>query len=203
VVRLLACTLTVCVALSTVPCAGQTRTEHLDNERARHGREGSPQPQTIIGQALLFLDKTRLLEPSRPSRSMFYPKFGTITTGGGIGLGGGYWRSFANDNVLVNASAVLTMRGYRLGRADVSLPRLLKHRLELKGYARYRSFSQEDFYGVGPDSAKTDRTNYLIEETEAAAQAIWRPRPWLTVATQTAWLDPRVGRGTDRHQPTT
>ncbi len=203
VIRLLSCTLMLSAALPTVLWAGQTRTEQLENERAQRGLDGPPQPQTLGGKVLLFIDKTRLLQPSRPAGSMFYPKFGTVTTGGGIGFGGGYWRSFANDNLFVNASAVLTKRGYRLGRADVALPRLLKHTLELKGYARYRYFTQEDFYGLGPDSAKADRTNYLIEETEYAAQAVWRPRSWLTLASQTARLAPRVGTGTDHHQPST
>ena len=88
----------------------------------------------------------------------------------------------------------------RSERSRSPVIRLLKHRLELKGYARYRYSSQEDFYGLGPDSEKADRTNYLIEETEYAAQAIWRLRSWLTLASQTARLAPRVGSGAD-HRP--
>lgn len=195
--------LVVGLFLPSVAHAGQTRAEQLEEQRAVRAREGPPQPTSPLEKALRLLDSSRLLEPSRPVKSMFYPKVRTVTTGGGLGFGGGYRSAFANDNLLFDVNAVITMRGYRLGRVELSLPRLLRHTLEFKTFGRYRYFSQEDFYGPGPDSTKADRTDFLIEEKEFTAQLNWRPRSWLTLASQTASLNPRVGAGTDRHQLTT
>lgn len=189
------------MTLPGVARAQQTRTGQLEEQRAQRAREGPPPPTTALEKGLQFLQSSRLLEPGRPARSLFYPKVGTVTTGGGLGFGGGYRLAFANDNAIFDVNGILTMRGYRVVRAGLSLPRLLEHKFEINTFAQYRYFSQEDFYGVGPDSRKADRTDFLVEETGLTTQVAYRPTSWLALASQTAWLNPRVGRGTDRHQP--
>jgi hypothetical protein len=63
-------------------------------------------------------------------------------------------------------SAAFSLKGYRLLKGDFGTDRLLGDRLSVIALARYRYFPQEDYFGLGPDSLKDNRTNYLLEETE-------------------------------------
>lgn len=181
--------------------AQHTRTEQLEQRRAERARESPRGPQTLVEKIVLYVEDRWLQPTALPPRATFYPLMGSVTVEGGLGVGGGYRRSFANDNLRADASALLTPRGYRLGRAALSLPRLVAHRLEIAGVARYRYFPQEDFYGLGADSRQSQRTNYLIEETAVSIQVAWRPSPWLLIASQSGWLEPHIGRGTDSDMP--
>jgi Omp85 superfamily domain len=190
-------------ALAPEILAQETRTEQLEQQRAERARQVQPEPRTKIENTLLYLDEHRLLQRMFSPEAGFYPQIGSVTTGGGFAFGGGYRKPFANDNLLFNTNAAFTLRGYRSARVELSLPRLVRQTVEVTGRFRYRYFPQEDFYGIGPDSQKGDRTNYLIEEAEYAIQIGWRPRRWLLLASQNALLNPRIGSGTDTLFPTT
>ena len=201
--RFLASVLVLIAALSPAAGGQQTRTEQLEQRRAERAREVKPERRTKLEKTLLYLDEHRLLHRIVAPEAGFYPQIGSVTTGGGFALGGGYRKPFANDNLLFNTNAAFTLKGYRSGRIELSMPRLFRHTVELKGRVRYRYFPQEDFYGIGPDSQKADRTDYLIKETEYALQIMWRPKHWLLLASQNAFLNPRIGSGTDSRFPTT
>jgi hypothetical protein len=83
----------------------------------------------------------------------------------------------------------------------VSFPRLLADRLTVTGRARYRYFPQEDYFGIGPDSQKANRTNYLLEETEYGVIGALRILPWLTWSAKAAHVSPRIDAGTDSVYP--
>ena len=193
--------LALVIGLSSPAGAQQTRTEQLEQRRAERAREVKPEPRTKVEKLLLYLDESRLLQRSFGPDAGFYPQIGSVTTGGGFALGAGYRHPFANDNLLFNTNASYSLRGYRVGRVELSAPRLAKQTLEVKARVRYRYFPQEDFYGIGPASQKADRTNFLLEETEYAVQLAWRPRPWLLLASQNAFLNPRIAGGTDSLYP--
>jgi hypothetical protein len=195
--------LALLTALSSIAFAQETRTEQLEQQRAARAREVKPEPRTTIEKTLLYLDENRLIQRTFSPEEGFYPQIGSITTGGGFALGGGYRKPFANDNLVFNANAAFSLKGYRAGRVELSLPRLAKQTVEIRARVRYRYFPQEDFYGIGPSSKKADRTNYLLEETEYAVQIGWRPRRWLLLASQNAFLNPRIDSGTDSLYPTT
>jgi hypothetical protein len=190
------------VALLTLFPAGalaqQTRTAQLEQQRAARGQ---PAPPPARLERWLLLVEERFLQQRAPSTGSFYPRVGGVVPESGFGAGPGYRRSFANDTIRIDASALLTNRMYWTGRAELSLPRLFERVFELKAIAQVRRLPEEDFFGVGPDAALAHRTNYRLDETEYAAQAIWRPRRWLQIASQHAWLSPRVRRGGDSDHP--
>lgn len=183
--------------LPTGVLAQETRTDQLERQRAERAGGAPREPQTPLERIVLRIEDRWLQPKALPPKATFYPRMGSVTVEGGLGVGGGYRRSFANDNLRADASALLTPRGYRLGRATVSLPRLVAHTLEVAAVARYRHFPQEDYYGLGPDSKRSERTNYLIDETEYSVQVVWHPRSWLLLASQSSWLEPQLAGGTD------
>lgn len=188
--------------LAWLPAAAQTRTEELNRLRRERMQAIEATPQTFIDRAVAFAEQKRLVERVAPEAG-FYPRMGSITIGGGLAFGGGYRRAFANDNLFVDSTALLTIKGYRLGRVDLSLPRLLKQTLDLKTSVRLAYFPEEEFFGLGPYSRESERTNFRLSETEYVVQFGWRPRRWLRLATQEAWRYPRIGPGTDGDHPST
>jgi hypothetical protein len=148
------------------------------------------------------VEEKQLLQRVWPEAG-FYPRFGGITIGGGLGFGAGYRRSFRNDTLRVDGSAMFSAKGYGLGNVEVSLPRLFEHTLEISSHVRLSHFPQEEFFGLGLESLESDRTNFLIDETEYATQLAWRPRPWLLLASQHALRAPSIGAGTDHQYAST
>src|SRR2546422_1062236 len=52
-----------------------------------------------------------------------------------------------------------------LGRVDLSLPRLFGDRAFVKLSTLHRNVSEMAYYGPGPDSQKSGRSNYRLEDT--------------------------------------
>jgi hypothetical protein len=181
--------------------AQETRTDRLEQQRAERARGQPPPSSAPLERWLLFVEDRFLQQRALPAAGAFYPRVGGVVPDSGLGAGAGYRRSFVNDTVRLDASALLTNRMYWTGHAELSLPRLFDRVLELKAIARLRHLPEENFFGVGPDSALADRTNYQLDEAEYAAQAIWRPRRWLQFGSQHARLSPRIDRGGDRGDP--
>jgi hypothetical protein len=136
-------------------------------------------------------------------REGFYPLFGSVQSGGGFAMGAGYGRTFARDQLHVDVNGAYTVKGYRAASAELGAPRLFGEHLSLIGRVRYRYFPQEDYYGIGADSLKDARSNYLLEETDIGAWAVFRANSWLRVSGKLAHLNPRIGDGTDDLYPTT
>jgi hypothetical protein len=190
-------TLVIAALLPSGALAQPTRTAQLEGQRAERARSAPPAPKTFLDKIVLLVEDKWPQPKALAPEGTFYPRVGTVTVESGLAFGGGYRRSFANDTLRADAYGQLATRGYGVGRASLSLPRLAAHTLELQGVARYRRFPQEDYYGLGPLAQRSHRTNYLIEETDVSMQLAWRPRPWLLIASQIAWLQPRVAGGTD------
>jgi hypothetical protein len=108
---------------------------------------------------------------------------------------------FASGRLAFNANAAISMKGYRVAGAEVSAPRLLSGRLTLIARGQQRYFPQEDYFGLGPQSAKADRSNYLLDESDVSGIAVLRATPWLTWSTKVGRVEPRIGEGTDQRVP--
>ena len=120
----------------------------------------------------------RLLNPPRG----IHLRLGGIGEGAGFGVGPGY--RYTGSRFDMRASAAATLKRYGIAEAAVRFPGTVGEDLftwangpyvELS--ARRRDFPQEDFYGLGPDSAEADRSNYAIRDTFGADHGRRAPRP--------------------------
>jgi hypothetical protein len=196
-------TLAVSLALAaaTTASAQETRREQVEQARAARAQEMRVYKPGKLESALMFVERNRILERFSGTADGWYPLLGSITRGGGLATGAGYRYSFGHERLLFNANAATSLRGYRSARVELRAPRFFDDHLEFGGRFRHRYFPQEDYYGPGPDSLKSDRVNYLLEENEVAGWAALRPRRWLTLSGQLAYLTPEIRSGTDRLYP--
>ena len=195
-----ACLLLALTFAATTGWAQETRRETVEQERAARAAALAPYEPGRLERALSYIERNRLVERLSGADG-FYPRLGSVQRGGGFAYGAGYRKPFASRRLVFNIDAAMSTKGYRVVGTELSAPGFLSDRLTLIGRGRYRYFPQEDYFGLGPASAETDRSNYLLEERDIGAIAVVRVTPWLTWSSKLARLDPRIAEGTDERQP--
>jgi outer membrane protein assembly factor BamA len=147
---------------------GQTQSRTSLIEAARTQKEGSLTPETPPK----LQTRIESVEQSLPYRLLTGEAgglgvgFGNIIPGAGFAVGpqyrrSGLWSGRLNLTVQTRAS---TNESY-LGRLDASLQHLLNDRVYLDFSVAHRNISEMPYYGPGPDSHKTGRSDYRLEDT--------------------------------------
>src|SRR5262245_62772764 len=92
----------------------------------------------------------------------------SMIPGAWISAGPGYRRWYSEDSVLVDMSAAISLKRYETAQARFELPRLLSSRLLAGSQFRWQNFTQVNFYGIGPDTTTSDRTDYRLLSQDVA-----------------------------------
>jgi len=130
------------------------------------------------------------------------PTLSGLPSGSGLALGLEYWKSFPEDGpVRLRALAIGSIRKYERLEVQLLFPRLLQERAFLELTARQRNFPQEDFWGLGPDTRKRDRSNFRFEDFNYFGTVGARPHPFLRLGLTGGMLKVNVGPGKDRDWP--
>ncbi len=161
--------------------------------------------------------ETRAYQPNKVERAMdymedraiflidregFYPKLGSLSVSSGFAYGVGFRDRdlFDNKGTLDIWTAASIQRYWGL-EARMTFPRLAGRRVRLEAWAAHRDSPRENFFGLGPDSARGDRSDYAIRTTNAGALVGVRPVAPLLFGGAAEYLRPRVGRGTNGRFP--
>lgn len=193
------------LALIAVSALGQdpsvaSRAAELRAKREIKAGQLKPEQQSKAAAFLFKLEDELLLERVlNPPRGV-YLRLGGIAEGSGFGAGPGYRYSTGQFDLRVSAAG--SLRGYAIGEASLALPGEVKNGPYLALYARFRDFPQEDFFGIGPQSLREARTNFALRDTLARVSGGLRAGG-LTAGLHAGYLDPRIGRGTDKRMPST
>jgi outer membrane protein assembly factor BamA len=134
----------------------------------------------------------------------FYPELGGMINGAGLSVGPGFRHSLFGDRMMVDASAAISWRRYKMMQSQVSWPRLMNDRLELGGEVKYQDFTQVNFFGIGNDSLKSNRTDYRLKDIDTLGFATVRANPWLSITGRAGALRRvDIERGTSTLYPAT
>jgi hypothetical protein len=195
----LACVLLSAAVAAQEPTAA-TRVELLQKMREQKAEALRPPEPKGVERALLYIEKHRILDRFSVADG-WYPRLGGLTTGGGFAGGAGYRKHLLSDQLFLNGSAAISTKSYKEVMAHASLPALWNDRIEVGSTFRWHDFPQEDFFGIGNDSAESARTNYSLESTDINAQVAFKPRRWLRIGTGIGLFSPTIGRGKDPRFP--
>ena len=115
---------------------------------------------------LLDLEAGRFFERILNPAEGLYPKFGTITAGSGFAVGPGYRATQRLGGVAdFSTFAMGSIKKYWIADARMQLPRLLDEHLAIDAHIQTYDFQEELFFGLGPDSARSDLVHYGMRNT--------------------------------------
>lgn len=156
--------------------------------------------------------KAETLEPEQPSaaetivtaaQSIFleqpggwYPAAGSVRSGGGLALGGGY-RNYFRGNTYWDLHGLYSIRGYKLvelstsSAADAAAP----GSTAFEARVGWRDVTRLAYYGLGMDTAAEDRTNARLQETYAGGSVSGRPQRWIDLRAEADFEHYALGAG--------
>ena len=185
-----------------VPSFAQEPDTRAEADRQRRSEKNSAlQPYTPGGfeRAMHFVEEKGVFIVGREG---FYPKLGSLTTGSGFAFGPGYRdRDLFNNQGMLDVWAATSSRRYWAAEARLTFPKLASNRLVSESWVAHRDYPQEDFFGIGPESARADQTSYAIRYDLAGTRLGIRPLSTLLAGGGVEYVSPRLGQGQDRLVP--
>jgi hypothetical protein len=116
------------------------------------------------------------------SKDGFYPELGQMITGAGwISAGPGYRQHLFGGRTLIDMSAAISWRAYKVAQARVEWPTLADERFSLGAQYLWHDFTQVRYFGTGRDSLETGASDYRVKGSDIVAYATWKPRARLNV----------------------
>jgi hypothetical protein len=192
-------TLLLLTALAVAPARAQVESRAAEIEAARQQKAAQQAPEETSGfeKKLVVIKEQKIIERITAGFSGLGLSFGKLATGSGFAMGPEYLRQdLADGQVIFRASARGSLKLYYLTEVELSMPKLAHRRLFVDLYAVHRDFPQMQYYGPGPNSSKTGRSNFRLEDTSYDFSAGVRPFRYLTLGTTGGYLQVNVGPGT-------
>jgi outer membrane protein assembly factor BamA len=135
-------------------------------------------------------------------REGVHPKLGSLTTGSGFAYGVGFRdRDLFSNKGAVEVWAAGSIKRYWATEARLTFPRLANNHLHLEAWGSHRDYPQENFFGLGPESNRDDRSDYAIRTNHFGGRAGVRPVDHLLVGAGMEYLEPRLGAGQNDRYP--
>ena len=170
-----------------------TRAEALRQQREEKSQQLAPPERSGLERALFDLESGRLLERVLNPPEGFYPKIGNITAGSGFSFGPAYRKpGLFGGHADFSAFAAASFQRYWMLDTRLMLPRLANERVSVDVHAQRYEFPEEDFFGLGPDSQRTDEVAWGMASSVFGGTGSVRPRQWLTVGAGLDYLTPHV-----------
>ena len=141
---------------------------------------------SVLTRAINFVDSEL---DKGGSRDGFYPDFANMITGAGwISAGPGYRRHFLNQHALVDGSAAISWRAYKMAQARFELSDLARNHLTVGSQVRWQDLTQVNYFGLGPDSLEEQQSEYRLKSTNIVGYATVQANRWLTIGGHGGWL---------------
>lgn len=176
-----------------------TREEADRQRREQNAKKSKPYQPNRLERAMDFAEDKAIFLLDREG---FHPKLGSLTTGSGFAYGLGYRDRdlFANNGALEIWGAG-SIKRYWATEARLTFPRLASNHLHLETWASHRDYPQENFFGIGPESDRDNRSDYAIRTNHFGGRAGVKPVNHLLIGGGAEYLQPRLGEGQNDRFP--
>jgi len=187
-----------------------TRAALLAAAREQKGLEPKPVERSTVEKGLYWYDNQYLLPKIFGKWKGLHIGGGNFPAGAGTKFGVAYDHAIGSEENLERANrfdvsgvAARSTRGYQRYGGGLTMRHIGGSTLDARVWGQKFEFPQEDLFGIGQDSSRDDRTNYLHESTEVGSELRWSPARFVTFTGGLAYLQPKIGSGTDSRFPST
>jgi hypothetical protein len=174
-------------------------------ERERKAREVRPHQRSTIERVLFKLEDDLLVERVLAPPRGIYARIGNMGEGSGFSIGPAFRYNTARFDV--TASAAASTKTYFSGDVSLRFPGTVGQDSYFKPqgpyvelHGRRRVFPQEDFFGLGPDSLSSNRSDYALRDTLGRVIGGYERGNFQT-GVGVGYLDTSIGSGTDARMP--
>jgi hypothetical protein len=200
-VRLAVLTLSLPIMLSSAAWAQDpaTREEANRQQREQKAKELKPYQPGGLERWMTFAEEKSIFILDREG---FHPKLGSLTTGSGFAYGLGFRdRDLFSNTGALEIWAAGSVKRYWATEARLRFPHVADNHLFFETWGSHRDYPQENFFGLGPDSSRDDRSDYAIRTNHFGGRGGVRPFPQLLVGGGVEYLEPRLGAGQNDRYP--
>lgn len=183
---------------TSLPAQVDSRAAEIEAARSRKAQALEPDTPTPLERRLVYIRDKKILERITAGIAGFRVKLGGLASGSGFALGPEYLRrDLWNETALFRAAAQMSFRGYQKYDLQFSVPPVNRGLYFFELGAVHRNYPQVNYYGPGPDSRKSSRSNFRLEDTEWNGTLGVRPVSHLSLGGSAGYLLVNVGPGTD------
>ena len=165
----------------------------------------TPHRRPIIERVIFKLEDDLLLQRLFDAPRGLYLRVGRVGEGAGFALGPAFRHNTAVFDFKTSAAA--SIKRYFVGEGSIRFPGTIGQDAYTRAsgpyvevYGRRRDFPQEDFFGLGPESQLSDRSNYAVRDSFGRVTGGVESR-WLKAGVNAGYLDVTSGAGTDTLMP--
>ncbi|MBI4263924.1 MAG: BamA/TamA family outer membrane protein, partial [Acidobacteria bacterium] len=179
-----------------------TRQQALQREREAKSTQLQPYAAGWLERLLFTLENDRLVDRVLNPEEGLYARVGTITPGSGLSLGPAYRKpDLLSGHAQFSASAQGSFTKYWSAESRLAMPRIGGTAVFVEMYGQTFEFPEEDFFGLGAESQRQNRSIFALRNTIGGVAGGVRPSRWLSVGGRVEHLAPRIGRGTASESP--
>jgi outer membrane protein assembly factor BamA len=176
----------------------QSRTAEIEAARQEKSQALRPDEPSKAERGLTYFRDHKILERISAGIAGFRVKLGGVVQGGGFALGPEYLRrDLANGNLIFRTAAQSSIKAYERFDLEFNAPHFAKEKLFFDFFSVYHNYPGVTYYGPGPNSKKTARSNFRLEDTALDAAFGVQPVRGLRFGLSGGYLFANVGPGTD------
>ncbi len=176
----------------------ESRSSQIEAAQREKSQHLSPDYPSKTERFLVNFKTHRYMERFSSGISGFRATLGGLVPGGGFAVGPEFFRQdLANGNVFIRTSAQTSAKEYERADFNIGTSRYVKHRVFFDFYTVYHNYPGINYYGPGPLSRKSSRSDYRLEDTSIDGAFGGRPMPYWKVGISGGYLFQNIGPGTD------
>lgn len=146
--------------------APTTRAGQIELERQQKAQQLEPDEPSRAEHVFIVIKEKRIIERLTAGIAGFRAHMGGLITGSGFAIGPEYYRhDLLRDHMTFRASARASIEKFYLMDTEMDLRHLANDHVFLNLYAVHRNYPHIDYYGPGPNSKKSGRTGWGLEDT--------------------------------------
>jgi outer membrane protein assembly factor BamA len=167
----------------------------LQQEKAS---QAEPEKQNRVERSMLWVRDGNIIQKLSTGVDGVHATMGGVAPGSGFAVGPAFTRrGLLNGALDLKAAARLSTRGAQKYDLEASLPRLAGRRMFADVYLVHHRYPSLSYYGSGPDTHKSGRTDFLLEDTAFDATLGRRIGRRMSAGVSAGYLLNNIGPGHD------